>query len=201
MFFPALWFLSFLLPSLSLPVTSPSIAGSHGQAFIGGDFGASATTTPLTHGPQILPPSPGSPVLFLPQHPSADGFKEPAPGSKVIASVSPESGPVVVHPTNITSNSSTPLVMAYYPSWVADVFPPERINFSLFDWIDFAFAVPNASHALDWDGSETAPVILTRLVDLAHKSGKKVKLSVGGWGGSKYVWVNAQSRPTLTPLP
>jgi len=78
-------------------------------------------------------------------------------------------------------------MMAYYPAWVAETFPPERINFSLFDWIDFAFAVPNANYTLDWDGSEKAPDILSRLVDLAHQRGTKVKLSIGGWGGSKYV--------------
>jgi chitinase len=78
-------------------------------------------------------------------------------------------------------------MMAYYPAWVAETFPPERINFSLFDWIDFAFAVPNANHSLDWDGSEKAPDILSRLVDLAHQRGTKVKLSIGGWSGSEYV--------------
>ncbi|KAI0251261.1 glycoside hydrolase family 18 protein [Lactifluus subvellereus] len=76
--------------------------------------------------------------------------------------------------------------MAYYPSWVSEVFPPERIDFSRFDWIDFAFAVPNDAFALDWDGSDMAPEILPRLVSLAHQQGKKVKLSLGGWDGSKW---------------
>ncbi|KAI0307299.1 glycoside hydrolase family 18 protein [Multifurca ochricompacta] len=76
--------------------------------------------------------------------------------------------------------------MAYYPSWISNVFPPEQIDFSLFDWVDFAFAMPDASFALDWDGSDRAPDILSRLVTVAHQQGKKVKLSVGGWGGSKW---------------
>lgn len=195
MFSPVFWllslFLSLLLPSFALPVVLPSIPRGHGQAFIGNfNKGASvvAETVPL-HGAQLPPPSPGSPALFLPQDPSADVFTELAPGSSVVASVSPESDPAVAHP-NVTqdpSSSPTPLMMAYYPAWVADTFPPERINFSLFDWIDFAFAVPNTNYALDWDGSEKAPDILSRLVDLAHQGGTKVKLSIGGWGGSKYV--------------
>jgi len=77
--------------------------------------------------------------------------------------------------------------MGYYPVWIADVLPPENINFSRVDWIDFAFAMPNKAFGLDWDGSDKASGILTRLVDVAHQHGKKVKLSVGGWGGSRCV--------------
>jgi len=211
--FLSLFFLSSLLPSRSSPISSPAIAGSHDQAFMSGDFNAevSATTAtaeraPLVPGARVLPPSTGSLVLFSPpQDPSADGFTKLLHGSSSdVASVSPESDPTVVH-HNITqdqSNSSLPLMMAYYPAWVADTFPPERINFSLFDWIDFAFAVPNANYSLDWDGSEMAHDILTRLVDVAHQRGTKVKLSVGGWSGSKYVThVVAQRRPALTLSP
>lgn len=79
----------------------------------------------------------------------------------------------------------TPLVMAYYPDWVIDDFPPERIDFGRFDWIDFAFTVPEKNFQLSWDGSDDAPDALRRLVDRAHQSGKRVKLSVGGWTGSK----------------
>ncbi|KAI0052983.1 glycoside hydrolase family 18 protein [Auriscalpium vulgare] len=90
--------------------------------------------------------------------------------------------------------------MAYYPDWVADTFPPERIDFARFDWIDFAFAVPNANFGLGWDGSDTAPDLLRRLVTAAHRLGKKVKLSVGGWTGSKYfsqAVANDQNRHTF----
>jgi hypothetical protein len=132
--------------------------------------------------------------LFLPQDASAGGLTEPVTGFTDGASVSLEPDPAVVDLGNTTQDlpgstatSLTPLMMAYYPTWVANVFPPERIDFSRLDWIDFAFAVPNDNYSLDWDGSDMAPNILTRLVALAHQHGKKVKLSVGGWGGSKYV--------------
>ena len=75
--------------------------------------------------------------------------------------------------------------MAYYPDYLEDEFPPEHIDFSRFDWIDFAFAVPGEDFTLSWDGSDDAPDTLRRLVDRAHESGKRVKLSVGGWTGSK----------------
>ncbi|KAI0683604.1 glycoside hydrolase [Cytidiella melzeri] len=76
--------------------------------------------------------------------------------------------------------------MAYYPDWAASTFPPENIDFSRFDWIDFAFAVPTENFGLGWDGDGNTPDLLRRLVSAAHQSGKRVKLSVGGWTGSKY---------------
>lgn len=78
------------------------------------------------------------------------------------------------------ATKSGPLVMAYYPDWVS--FEPKMIDFSLFDWIDFAFAVPNESFSLTLEN----PTALTRLVDVAHAHSRKVKLSVGGWTGSKF---------------
>ena len=201
-------FLSTLLPSRSSPVSSPAIVGSYDQAFMGGDFDPELSSTtaivPLTHGAQLRPPSTDSLVPFSPQDPSADGFTKLLHEHSDVASVSPESDPTILHHYIIQgqSNSSMSLMMAYYPAWVAKTFPPERIDFSLFDWIDFAFAVPNANYSLDWDGSETAPDTLTRLVDVAHQRGTKVKLSVGGWSGSKYVThVVAQRRPALTLSP
>ena len=77
--------------------------------------------------------------------------------------------------------------MAYYPDWVSSAYPPEKIDFGRSDWIDFAFAVPDGNFALAWDGADDAPDTLRRLVQSAHASGKHVKLSVGGWTGSRYV--------------
>lgn len=76
--------------------------------------------------------------------------------------------------------------MAYYPNWAASAFPPENIDFKRFDWVDFAFAVPTQNFGIGWDGDDDTPDLLRRLVSAAHQSGKHVKLSVGGWDGSKY---------------
>lgn len=84
-----------------------------------------------------------------------------------------------------SSEQSAPLMMAYYPDWAASAFPPEKIDFSRFDWIDFAFALPQADGTLGWDDPEQGPDMLKRLVSAAHKHGKHVKLSVGGWTGSR----------------
>jgi chitinase len=207
MSFSIFWFLSlflpFLLPSLSSPIASPSVPGSHDQASLGGNFNALASAIPIAMEATVLAdgawtpsPPPSKPVLFLPQDPSADSFTEPVSGSSDHGSVSPELGSVVIQPST-TGTYLAPLTMGYYPVWRADVLPPENINFSYVDWIDFAFAMPNEAFGLDWDGSDKAPGILIRLVDVAHQHGKKVKLSVGGWGGSRYVGL----RRLILPVP
>ncbi|KAJ2921654.1 hypothetical protein H1R20_g15441, partial [Candolleomyces eurysporus] len=72
---------------------------------------------------------------------------------------------------------------AYYPGWSASANPPERLDFSKFDILYFAFAMPNSSSGLTWEGSDKD--VLRRLVTSAKKSGHgtKIVLSVGGWGG------------------
>ncbi|KAJ7638963.1 glycoside hydrolase [Roridomyces roridus] len=76
--------------------------------------------------------------------------------------------------------------MAYYPDWAGDSFPPEDVDCSRFDWIDFAFALPTKAFDLTWDDPNVAPGLLTRLVEVAHSCNKKVKLSIGGWTGSQH---------------
>ncbi|VDB85453.1 unnamed protein product [Peniophora sp. CBMAI 1063] len=85
------------------------------------------------------------------------------------------------------NNAIAPMLAMYYPDWLSKAFPPERLDFSRIDYIDFAFAVPQEDFTLDWDGSEDAPETLDRLVTMAHSKGKKVKVSVGGWSGSKHI--------------
>ncbi|KAJ6491819.1 glycoside hydrolase superfamily [Mycena vitilis] len=82
--------------------------------------------------------------------------------------------------------AATFIASAYYPDWSADAFPPEGLDYSKFDILNFAFAIPNSSSTLTWDDGSQA--ILKRLVTSAKNSGKgtKVVLSVGGWGGSTY---------------
>ncbi|KAJ7686545.1 glycoside hydrolase [Mycena rosella] len=82
--------------------------------------------------------------------------------------------------------AATFIAAAYYPDWSADSFPPEGLNYSKFDVLFFAFAVPNSSNTLTWDNGSQA--ILQRLVSSAKSSGHgtKIVLSVGGWGGSTF---------------
>jgi hypothetical protein len=91
--------------------------------------------------------------------------------------------PAALTPEN--TQTERPLVMAYYPDWAGSTFPPEKVDFKRFDWIDFAFALPDQNFNLTWDDPSGAPALLRRLVNAAHANGKKVKLSVGGWTGSQ----------------
>ncbi|KDN38191.1 hypothetical protein RSAG8_09694, partial [Rhizoctonia solani AG-8 WAC10335] len=78
-----------------------------------------------------------------------------------------------------------PFVATYFPDWTADEFPPERIDFKRFAWIDFAFAVPDENRQLVFT-SDNSEEMLNRLVRAAHAHGSRVKLSIGGWTGSRY---------------
>ena len=91
----------------------------------------------------------------------------------------------LAEPTTVPFSNERPLVMAYYPDWASYSLPPEKIEFTRFDWIDFAFALPDQSFALAWDDPVNAPALLQRLVASAHDAGKYVKLSIGGWTGSQ----------------
>lgn len=78
-------------------------------------------------------------------------------------------------------------MMTYYPDWIATDMAPEDIDFVRFDWIDFAFGIPDKNFNITWDDPTPngSPNLLRRLVKAGHIAGKKIKLSLGGWGGSK----------------
>jgi hypothetical protein len=128
------------------------------------------TASTISVTPALSSPSAAAsiPPDAFPTRPAASGSPQPAPSQPQAAASVP--APAV------------PLIMAYYPDWAS--FAPEKIDFKRFDWIDFAFAVPDRNFNLAWDDPK-APDMLRRLVSTAHAGGKKVKLSVGGWSGSK----------------
>ncbi|KAJ7169102.1 glycoside hydrolase superfamily [Mycena crocata] len=84
----------------------------------------------------------------------------------------------------LISAAATFIAAAYYPSWTAWNYPPEKLDYSKYDILFFAFAIPNLSGNLSWDADTQS--FLRRLVASAKKSGRgtKVVLSVGGWTGS-----------------
>ena len=73
----------------------------------------------------------------------------------------------------------------YYPDWSSWYLAPEDVDFSKFDVVDFAFALPTSDNNLQFTQDDSADS-LKRLVKTAHAAGKKVKLSIGGWTGSQY---------------
>lgn len=87
----------------------------------------------------------------------------------------------------------------YYADWAGGYLAPESVDWSIFDVVDFAFALPTADFGLEftqWDSSD----LLTRLVSGAHAAGKRVKLSIGGWTGSTYfstIMASSDNRATF----
>lgn len=117
----------------------------------------------------------------------ATPFMQEVPEAVFVAPARPatnDTTPGTSASTLASDKTKSPILAAYYPDWAGDRFPPEKVDFTRFDWIDFAFAIPNADLSLTWDNAEDSPKLLKRLVEAAHKAGKKVKLSVGGWTGS-----------------
>ncbi|KAK0206363.1 glycoside hydrolase [Desarmillaria ectypa] len=73
--------------------------------------------------------------------------------------------------------------MAYFPDWAG--LTPEQLDFKVFDWIDFAFAIPSSSGSVGFQDEPSETKLFNDLVKAAHAANTKVKLSVGGWTGSK----------------
>jgi len=138
---------------------------------------SSAATTPTTTAvsatsTSLVVTTTSASVYFLP--PDAFPTRQASAQAPTAPSPQPQAAPV--------SGPALPLVMAYYPDWAS--FDPEKIDFKRFDWIDFAFAVPDRKFNIKWDDPK-APEMLRRLVSAAHAGNKKAKLSIGGWSGSK----------------
>lgn len=77
------------------------------------------------------------------------------------------------------------VVATYYADWAASQLAPEAVDWSRFNWVDFAFAIPNEYFELVFTQSNSED-LLRRLVAGAHAQGRYVKLSVGGWTGSAH---------------
>lgn len=112
---------------------------------------------------------------------------QPEPQPEIITS--PDgSESVFIAPGNNSQTSSKPstrpLVMGYYPSWSSDILAPEKINFTRYDWVVYAFATLNETYQLSFDDSSSSD-LLRRVVSAAHVSGGRVQLSIGGWDGSR----------------
>ncbi|CAO1619336.1 unnamed protein product [Parajaminaea phylloscopi] len=82
-----------------------------------------------------------------------------------------------------TPASSSQIVGGYWPSWTASQLPPEKIDWTKYDIMCYAFAEPGTDATVSipsWDAS-----LLKRMVTSAHAGNTKILLSLGGWGQSK----------------
>jgi chitinase len=73
----------------------------------------------------------------------------------------------------------------YYPDWAAYYLAPESVDWTKYDVMEFAFALPTQDGGLQFTQDDSSD-LLRRLVASGHAAGKRVKLSIGGWTGSAY---------------
>lgn len=153
----------------------PTISIGDSPATVASTDSASAAAPPTPIPTSLL----SNDYPSLPISPLATSTSSSASSNDTFASSA--AGPAFAAQTPVVKG---PLVSAYYPDWVSDSLPPESIDMTRFDWIDFAFALPDQNFNLGWD-DPSVPGILSRLVTAAHSKGTKVKLSIGGWTGSR----------------
>ncbi|PWN42750.1 glycoside hydrolase [Ceraceosorus guamensis] len=72
----------------------------------------------------------------------------------------------------------------YWADWTAGTLAPEKIDWTKFDFINFAFATPQSDASIKFSDGDRSTALLKRLISSAHANGKKVVLSLGGWGNS-----------------
>lgn len=75
-------------------------------------------------------------------------------------------------------------VVGYYCDWLRDGFPPNKIEYSKYSVINFAFFEPKTNGDIAEGDPGSDPVLLNGtngLISLAHKNNVKVMVSIGGW--------------------
>ncbi|KAF9457537.1 glycoside hydrolase [Collybia nuda] len=89
----------------------------------------------------------------------------------------------VVNPASFNAAEDV-LATAWYPGWLADVYPPEKISWTKFNAMTFAFGLTtNDVSKVDLAGAEQA---LQTFVTQAKNNSVPALLSIGGWTGSQY---------------
>lgn len=73
-----------------------------------------------------------------------------------------------------------PRVVAYYPGWMKSKLPANKIKFEYLTHINHAFAWPLANGSITSNSDINHPELIVE----THKAGKKILLSLGGWGQS-----------------
>lgn len=115
-----------------------------------------------------------------------------SPTTSSIPPTATASGSAAPAPTNVnvgntsdTRTSTNKIMAGYWPDWVASSFPPSSIDFSKFDILNYAFALPTASFGLSIP-TDPSGGLLRQFVSACHSGNTSAVLSIGGWGGSTY---------------
>ncbi|SNX87949.1 related to Chitinase [Melanopsichium pennsylvanicum] len=100
-------------------------------------------------------------------------------------STSSSSSPSPTNSGNDTRTSTNKIMAGYWPDWVNSEFPPTAIDFSKFDIVNYAFAIPTAKFDLSIP-TDSSGGLLKSFVSACKAGDTKAVLSLGGWGGSTY---------------
>lgn len=144
----------------------------------------STWATESSTGSATLSPSPSASPSTSPS-PEVSSEASSSPSASPTASTTVSPSPTSLPPGNGNQGLNRRLMNGYWADWTANIIPPESIDWSRFDVINYAFAIPTSDGRLEFTLSNSAS-LLRRLVASAHGSGKKVVLSVGGWTGSAF---------------
>lgn len=69
-------------------------------------------------------------------------------------------------------------VLGYYPAWVKNSFPADKVDFTILTHVIHAFAWPEKDGSIAvWEGFH-----YPELVEAAHRAGRKISVAFGGWG-------------------
>ncbi|GAA6023500.1 hypothetical protein JCM11491_006602 [Sporobolomyces phaffii] len=146
-------------------------------------------------------PNPKSPK-FTSSETSSTSVSKPTSTSTVASSTAK---PTLTTSTTSVTPTSTAAVFprsgkqisgGYYPDWEESNLPPEKINYKMFDLINYSFAIPDKNHNVVLGSGD----LLNRVVKYAHGNGSKVLIAIGGWTDSKYfstAVATASSRKTF----
>ncbi|SPO31453.1 related to Chitinase [Ustilago trichophora] len=86
---------------------------------------------------------------------------------------------------NETRTSTNKIMAGYWPDWVSSSFPATSIDFSKFDIVNYAFALPTSNFDLSIP-TDPSGSLLRKFVAACKAGNTKAVLSLGGWGGSTY---------------
>ncbi|KAE8233613.1 hypothetical protein CF326_g1341 [Tilletia indica] len=83
--------------------------------------------------------------------------------------------------------AAQPLLTGYWTDWTAAEMPPESVDMTRFDIINFAFGLPTPAFDITFNSAQST-AMLQRLVAAALKAntGTRVVLSIGGWLSSQH---------------
>jgi len=71
-------------------------------------------------------------------------------------------------------------VVGYYPGWMKSTLPANKVLFQYLTHINHAFAWPNADGSI----SSYSEISHPELIIATHQAGRKILISLGGWGNS-----------------